>query len=86
MRLRTCAAAFTGLALMGAATTAEAAPAVNPSATKTNFLIQKAACWGRHCGYSYGPRYHTHGFPNHYRTGSNHWWNEMDREGRGGRR
>jgi hypothetical protein len=30
--------------------------------------------------------YRTHNIPNAYRTGSSNWWEEMDRQGRGGRR
>ena len=40
----------------------------------------------RDCGHGYGPRYRTHGFPEDYRTGSRNWWEEMDRDQRGGRR
>ena len=47
-------------------------------------------CWWRgaerHCSFGYRSRYREHGFPEHYRTGTWNWWNEMDREQRGGRR
>jgi hypothetical protein len=31
-------------------------------------------------------RYRTHNIPEDYRTGTRNWWEEMDRQGRGGRR
>jgi hypothetical protein len=54
-------------------------------------------CWWRsgqrHCRWSgpgpgyrgYGYRYYGPLYPEAYRTGSNRWWQEMDREDRGGR-
>ena len=55
--------------------------------------IEKIAqhCWWhrgtRHCrAYGYQPRYRAYGNPQNYRTGSRRWWDEMDREDRGGRR
>jgi hypothetical protein len=50
-------------------------------------------CWWRygerHCRWS-GPRYRSYGYygplyPEAYPTGSRRWWQEMDREDRGGR-
>jgi hypothetical protein len=75
----------------GLAVTAQAAPlrdvgVLGQSATSD---VEKAArrCWWhrghRHCRY-YG--YREYGYPENYRTGSRRWWEEMDREGRGGRR
>ena len=55
--------------------------------------IEKIAqhCWyhrgTRHCRwYGYQPRYREYGNPQSSRTGSRRWWDEMDREDRGGRR
>jgi hypothetical protein len=36
--------------------------------------------------YGYRSRYRTHNIPEDYRTGTNNWWQEMDRQDRGGRR
>jgi hypothetical protein len=50
-----------------------------------------AHCWRsrgvRHCGprYGYQSRYRVYNIPEAYRTGSSRWWEEMDRQGRGGR-
>jgi hypothetical protein len=40
----------------------------------------------RHCASDALRGYREYGFPQDYRTGSRHWWEEMDREGMGGRR
>jgi hypothetical protein len=40
----------------------------------------------RHCPSDASPRHREYGFPQDYRTGSSRWWEEMDREGMGGRR
>ena len=40
----------------------------------------------RHCASDAFHRYREYGFPQDYRTGSSRWWEEMDREGMGGRR
>ena len=40
----------------------------------------------RHCASDAFRRYREYGFPQDYRTGSSRWWEEMDREGMGGRR
>ena len=94
MQHKECIAALAGtvsLGLMAAA--AQAMPLGNlahPAIVSSNIEEAAAYCWWRngmrHCGYGYGPRYRTHGFPNHYRAGSRHWWEEMDRDQRGGRR
>jgi hypothetical protein len=50
-------------------------------------------CWWRHgvrhCRWYrprvYGYRYREYGNPDAYRTGSSRWWQEMDRQDRGGR-
>jgi hypothetical protein len=36
--------------------------------------------------YGYRSTYRTHNEPEDYRTGTSNWWEEMDRQGRGGRR
>jgi hypothetical protein len=40
-----------------------------------------------HHGERYGSRsrYRTYNVPEDYRTGTSNWWQEMDRQGRGGR-
>jgi hypothetical protein len=54
--------------------------------------IEKAAqrCFWRggqrHCASGAFRGYREYGFPEDYRTGSSRWWEEMDREGMGGRR
>jgi hypothetical protein len=40
----------------------------------------------RHCASDAFRGYREYGFPKDYRTGSSRWWEEMDREGIGGRR
>jgi len=73
---------------------AEAAPIGNLLATGGGTgQVEKVAqhCWWhrgtRHCRYyGYQSRYRERGYPQDYRTGSRRWWDEMDREGRGGRR
>jgi hypothetical protein len=49
-------------------------------------------CWWhhgvRHCRYHRGVRFYRYGgphLPEAYRTGSTRWWQEMDRQDRGGR-
>ena len=90
-----CHIGFVAAALTTIGLTAHAAPlgasARTLSAHNGIPLAEPAArrCWWRngvrHCqrygvfGYS-GPHY-----PEAYRTGSSRWWQEMDREGRGGR-
>jgi hypothetical protein len=72
---------------------AEAAPIGNFLATDAGAgRIEKIAqrCWWhrgtRHCrSYGYQSRYREYGYPENYRTGSRRWWDEMDREDRGGR-
>jgi hypothetical protein len=72
------------------ATGMEAVAAVDTQAKPQPIAYRR--CWSdhgsRHCrwygapyrGYYYGPLY-----PEDYRTGSGRWWQEMDREDRGGR-
>ena len=91
LKYSTAASAVLGLGLM--ALPAQAAPLHSAPATYGEMRsVEKSAayCWRRngvrHCGYAYGPRYRTYGFPQHYRTGSGRWWQEMDRDRRGGRR
>ena len=54
--------------------------------------IEKAAqrCFWRggrrHCASDRIRGYREYGLPQDYRTGSSRWWEEMDREGMGGRR
>jgi len=40
----------------------------------------------RQCASDSFRRHREYGFPQDYRTGSSRWWEEMDREGMGGRR
>ena len=46
-------------------------------------------CWWRHgvrhCSRVYGYRSYGYGRAEDYPTGSTRWWQQMDREGRGGR-
>ena len=94
MQHKECIAALAGTVALGlTAVAAQAMPLGNlahPALVSSNIEEAAAYCWWRHgerhCGYGYGPRYRTHGFPNHYRAGSRHWWEEMDRDQRGGRR
>ena len=39
----------------------------------------------RVCRWYRSPRVREYGYPENYRTGSSNWWQEMDREDRGGR-
>jgi hypothetical protein len=39
----------------------------------------------RVCRWYRSPRAREYGIPENYRTGSNYWWQEMDRSDRGGR-
>lgn len=39
----------------------------------------------RVCRWYRSPRVREYGYPENYRTGSNSWWQEMDRTDRGGR-
>jgi hypothetical protein len=86
----TVAAGILALAALGVPAHAVPLRTAVPSASASPIEKAAAYCWWRngvrHCGYGYGPRYRTHGFPQHYRTGSRYWWEEMDREQRGGRR
>jgi len=81
--------------------TAQAAPvAPSPAAMsagadgKAESVAYRRCFWRhgyRHCRW-YGPGYRDYGYryygpmtPEAYRTGSTRWWQEMDREDRGGR-
>jgi hypothetical protein len=75
------------------AMSAQAAPMSHSAllgASMSNVESTAAHCSWRngekYCAYGHGPRYRTHGFPEDYRTGSRNWWEEMDRDQRGGRR
>jgi hypothetical protein len=39
-----------------------------------------------HRDYGYRTHYRERNVPEVYQTGSSHWWEEMDRQGRGGRK
>jgi hypothetical protein len=87
------AASAVVLGVGGLTATAEAAPIGNLQVTdegagRIDSVAQR--CWWyrgtRHCRwYGYQPRYRQYGYPENYRTGSRRWWEEMDREDRGGR-
>jgi hypothetical protein len=88
----------TGLAmgLVGMTTAGFAAPLNAGPMSATPLSIEKVAarCWWRngrrHCSYGYRSyrrsQYREYGFPENYRSGSTRWWQEMDRQERGGRR
>jgi hypothetical protein len=86
------------LPLGAIATTTQAAPGANAAAELTPFknlsLAEPIArrCWRhrgvRHCRRHGGYRVYGYSGPyrsDAYRTGTRRWWQEMDREGRGGR-
>jgi hypothetical protein len=95
-----CGVASLGLGSL-AAEAAPAASHLNPTlaaAVGTQSATQDVAyrrCWWRngqrHCRGSerpyrgYGYRYYGPLYPEAYRTGSSRWWQEMDRDDRGGR-
>ena len=88
------ALAISAVGLGAMAVNAQAAPIGNlANAGEQQSAVEKAAygCWWRngvrHCrrGYGYRPHSREYGFPENYRTGSNRWWQEMDRTDRGGR-
>jgi hypothetical protein len=90
--LKALAISAVGLGAMVA--NAQAAPLGNltsPSEQQSAVVKARYGCWWqngvRHCarGYGYRSRYREYGFPENYRTGSNRWWQEMDRTDRGGR-
>ena len=98
MTLKCCMiTASSALALGAVATSSQASPLDGLRTDKEQiYKVEPVAdrCWWRN-GTRYCDRYHVHGyrgryreygFPENYRTGSNRWWREMDREDRGGRR
>jgi hypothetical protein len=72
--------------------TAQAGPQSIFKKSTESFGIEMAAhrCFWRggqrHCASDSFRGYREYGFPEDYRTGSSRWWEEMDREGMGGRR
>ena|SRR5262249_52232655 len=96
MTLKCCMiTASSALALSVVATASPASPLDGlRSGQEQIYKVEPVAarCWWRngvrHCYHVYGyhSRYREYGFPENYRTGSNRWWREMDREDRGGRR
>jgi hypothetical protein len=93
-----CGAASLGLGSLAveaaplAATGREAMAAVGGNLQAQPIAYRR--CWwqggSRHCRYGspyrgYGYRYDGPLYPEAYRTGSSRWWQEMDREDRGGR-
>jgi hypothetical protein len=57
-----------------------------PSAVET--VRYRRCVWiegERVCRWYRSPRVREYGYPENYRTGSNTWWQEMDRTDRGGR-
>ena len=91
LRLRTagvlCALGVGAIVGTAQATVTSLTPGVEGAST-----VEKTAsnCWWRngvrHCRGGSAVRYYERGFPQRFRTGSRRWWDEMDREGRGGRR
>jgi hypothetical protein len=86
-------APFSALGLGFMTVTAQAAPLANTTMLGPGApFVEKVAaqCWWRNgvrrCSYGYRARQPVYGFPQYYRTGSNRWWEEMDRDRRGGRR
>jgi hypothetical protein len=85
------------VAFAAAGTGAQAAPATTsfsnpglaaaaPSAVET--VAYRRCVWiqgERVCRWYRSPRVREYGYPEDYRTGSNRWWQEMDRDDRGGR-
>jgi hypothetical protein len=86
------AGAAAGLLSAGYASATPGIVAVPAAATAVTAVAEH--CWRshgvRHCRslgprYGYRSRYREYNNPNAYRTGSSHWWEEMDRQDRGGR-
>ncbi len=86
------AGAAAGLFSASYASAAPAIVAVPTAATAVTAVAEH--CWYsrgvRHCRrfgprYGYRARYREYNNPDAYRTGSSHWWEEMDRQDRGGR-
>jgi hypothetical protein len=63
---------------------AGAAPLSVAVKSPTSAVTAVAAHHGEQHGYR--STYRTHNIPEDYRTGTRNWWEEMDRQGRGGRR
>ena len=93
-RIALWTAGFLALAAAGAG--AQAAPAntltnpglsaATPSAVET--VAYRRCIWiegQRVCRWYRSPRLREYGYPDNYRTGSARWWQEMDRDDRGGR-
>lgn len=90
--IMTAVAAVAGAAAFTSAATAQGVELyVGPSAAYGYYYDDDYY----HRGYSYGPRvygYYNDGYsgrgyyrdPDNYRTGSSRWWQQMDRQGRGG--
>lgn len=92
-------AAGLGLSALGAAASpaapnlSETMAAVGAQAKPQSVAYRR--CWydggSRHCRWvgsrsrGYGYRYYGPLYPEAYRTGSSRWWQEMDRDDRGGR-
>jgi hypothetical protein len=84
-----------GTLAAAAAPTAPAPAAIAAGSDGKAESIAYRRCWWqggqRHCrwvgsGYrGYGYRYYGPLYPEAYRTGSSRWWQEMDRDDRGGR-
>ncbi|HEU0159203.1 MAG TPA: hypothetical protein VFR00_07810 [Hyphomicrobiaceae bacterium] len=86
-----------GTLAAAAAPTAPGPAAVTAGTDGKAESIAYRRCWWqgghRHCrwfgpadrGYGYGYRYYGPLYPEAYRTGTRRWWQEMDRDDRGGR-
>ena len=79
-------------AVLLSASYACAAPVFSVAPITASMVTATAThCWRshgvRHCGprFGYQSRYREYNIPEAYRTGSSRWWEEMDRQGRGGR-
>ncbi len=85
-----------GLIAIATTAAAQAAPAgavampelgaAVPSAVES--VAYRRCLWidgNRICRWYRSPRVREYGYPENYRTGSNSWWQEMDRTDRGGR-
>jgi hypothetical protein len=96
MRLKGSIAVTAGAAagLFSASYACAAPGTVAMPATATAVTPVAEHCWHsrgvRHCRwfgprYGYRARYRVYNIPDVYRTGSSRWWEEMDRQDRGGR-
>ncbi len=95
MQVRHCLLATAGALALGVLTgAAQAGPSGSLNISGGPPLsVHKAEyrCWVndngvRRCRWFWNPRYREYGYPENYRTGSRRWWEEMDRQDRGGRR